>query len=321
VLDTQSTAIVAIRNLTAIITKRQDDFELENVASASSLPTPCAVLGSTTSFITKKLATVSAAYNLLQVSPQASSVTLDDIEEFPLLARTHPSDQAMAQLAVDLLQTQYNVHHFGMLFSTTGNAASTFAELVLENAVERNMIVLSQSFNNEATLDLALRQLKKSQYNYFVGIFYPEDYEMVMAKAYDLGVAGPGRFWLFNGLLAPLFTDGNINRHIVLSTKSSAFLASTGNAILHEEAGATGVKQYDRFLTQWRKLQNDTEARDYIHSKLVSCISCCVSQSAHFILISLIRLFLSLLSSLLTQTYRLLDQLTILPWFRLMSSS
>jgi hypothetical protein len=43
---------------------------------------------------------------------------------------------------------------------------------------------------------VALQRLAERNYRYFWGVFFGADYDRIMTMAYELGMAGPGRFWM-----------------------------------------------------------------------------------------------------------------------------
>ena len=50
----------------------------------------------------------------------------------------------------------------------------------------------------EEALKDALRELARAGYNYYIGAFYPEIAAPAMEIAYEMGVAGPGKFWFIS---------------------------------------------------------------------------------------------------------------------------
>jgi hypothetical protein len=255
-IDTHSSGIDAVHNLTRLISRQPSD-----IAS----PQPCAILGSSWSSETKKMATVTGVYDILQVTPSASSVSLDDKAEYPLFSRTHPSDAAMAQMSVSYLAKKMGITFFAVLFVDNDFGISYHEEVELY-ASQLNMTVKSESIPKNAEPDRirsAMQKLSKTGYNYFIGVFYEEEYERIMEIAGEVGVAGPGRFWLVSGLLASSLAEGSTR----LKSDSLAARSSFGNAIIHDEGGLSGFKQFDRFVEQWKQLGANADALDYINSK------------------------------------------------------
>jgi len=250
-------------------------------SSSLTEPQPCALMGSSWSSVTRKLATVTGVYDLPHTTSSASSVELDNAAEYPLFTRTHPSDASMALLSVDYLYTQLHVEFLAVLYidNDFGNA---YHENILQFVAEKydsNLTIVSTPFREGASddeLQLALQRLADTGYRYILGVFFENDYERIMTIAYHLGIAGPGYFWMFNGALAQQF----INGQTTLEKDSPAALATFGNAILTDEGGLPGLNPYhDRFLDEWKQIANNTQFMDYLHSKIPSTGS---SESINF---------------------------------------
>ena len=64
----------------------------------------------------------------------------------------------------------------------------------------------------EADIRSALQVFKDSEYNYFVAAFYPELFAKIMGVAYEMNLAGDGKFWLITGTvsLAPFTLSGKL---------------------------------------------------------------------------------------------------------------
>jgi len=230
-------------------------------------PQACAVMGAAWYTVSQSMATLTGVYDILQVSPSSSSLSLDETKQYPLFSRTHPSDEAKGQLAIDYFDMVLGTKNIGIFF-VNNEQGLALQETVIDAASKRNMTTRAVAFPEEydaASLRNALMQLKESGYNYFVGVFYPVTYEAVMEVAVEVGVAGPGKFWLVTGHLADAFAIGNTT----INTGSNAATGFTGIAVLHDD-GAPGLPAYDRFWAEWKKIQYNQEALDYINSKQVS---------------------------------------------------
>jgi hypothetical protein len=259
VVDTQSSPIVAVQNLADKITSRTPG----NV----KVPQACAVMGAAWHTVSQSMATVTGVYDLLQVSPSSSSMSLDSMAQYPLFSRTHPSDEAKGTLSVEYFDKVLKIKNFGIFF-VNNELGLGLQKTVLDAAAGYNMTVKSVAFPEnptEASLRNSLRQLKETGVHYFLGIFFPMSYDYVMGMAYEEGVAGSGKFWLTTGHLADSFAGGKT----MFPTNSSAARGSNGMAILHDDGGP-GLKHYDTFLREWNKLEQDEEALSYINSKQVS---------------------------------------------------
>jgi len=230
-------------------------------------PQACAVMGAAWYTVSQSMATLTGVYDILQVSPSSSSLSLDEIKQYPLFLRTHPSDEAKGQLAVEYFDMVLGTKNFGILF-VNNEQGLALQEMVSDVAFKRNMTARAVAFPEDydaASLRNALMQLKDSGYNYFLGVLYPVTYDAMMEVAVEVGVAGPGKFWLITGHSAESFA----NRNTTIKTGSNAAIGSTGIAVLHDD-GAPGLPAYEKFWTQWKKIQYNQEALDYINSKQVS---------------------------------------------------
>jgi hypothetical protein len=262
-LDSKSSGQQSMQRLTRILTRSPTDSSIR--------PQPCALLGSSWSSTTKKLATVTGVYDLPHITSSASSVDLNNMAEYPLFARTHPSDASMAQLSIDYLATQLHIDFVAVLYLDNAFGNSYNAELLKVAAQEQyHMTVVSESFRPGASDEevvVALTRLQTTGYNYFLGVFFGGDYERIMTLAHGLGIAGPGKFWMFNGALASAFVDDGST---TLPKDSPAAKATFGNAILTDEGGLPGIDpQHDAFLQAWNTgIPNDAAFTNYLHSKL-----------------------------------------------------
>lgn len=257
-VDSESSGQVAMQSLTRYLTRNPGD---------PVVPQPCVVLGSSRSSTTKQLATVSGVYDLPHITPSASSVDLDNESEYPLFSRTHPSDASMALLSIDYLSTQLNVDFVGVLYVDNGFGSSYNLELQ-KYAAQYNITLASESFRpgaEDSEVFNALQRLQDTGYRYFLGVFFAGDYERVMTKALELGIAGEDTFWMFNGALASQFINGKLE----LVEGSAAAKATFGTAILTDEGGLPGLDtHHDRFLEAWRSLGSDQAFLEYMNEKI-----------------------------------------------------
>lgn len=164
-------------------------------------PQPCAVMGAAYYTVSQSMATVAGVYDLLQVSPSSSSMSLDSMYQYPLFLRTHPSDEAKGILAVEYFEKVLKIKNFGVLFVNSDQGIS-LQKTIIDSATQRNMTVLSVAFEEDSgaeSLRNSLVQLEQSGYNYFIGVLFPLSYDYVMEIATDVGVAGSGKYWLVTG--------------------------------------------------------------------------------------------------------------------------
>jgi ABC-type branched-subunit amino acid transport system substrate-binding protein len=69
--------------------------------------------------------------------PSTSSVDLDNMSEYPLFARTHPSNASMAQLSIDYLATQLHINFVAILYLENNASGNSYhAKLLQGRAVQ-----------------------------------------------------------------------------------------------------------------------------------------------------------------------------------------
>ena len=102
----------------------------------------------------------------------------------------------------------------------------------MESVSSPYLTTLTSKQEIEDEIRRALTVLKESGYNYFVAAFYPEMLGTIMGIAYDMGLAGPGKFWLMSGTadISPFILSGKFvvekGRFLILRP-SPAYLQST----------------------------------------------------------------------------------------------
>mmetsp|Transcript_12756 Transcript_12756/g.23917 ORF Transcript_12756/g.23917 Transcript_12756/m.23917 type:complete len:922 (-) Transcript_12756:710-3475(-) len=259
VFDTQASPIPAVRGLTEMITRSPRSI---------AQPQPCAVLGTLYSTVSRKFATVTGVFDILQVAPSASSDVLDNEIAYPLFSRTHPSDSGAAKLPPKYLQEVLGVKHFAVVYISDDGYGISYLNVVLEYARANGMNVLSVPLTffptpSKDELKRELRVLLNSNLNYVVGVFFRNNYDVIMEAAYELGVAGPGKMWLFCGSLANFLYE---NAH-EFKKGSAVANATFGNAIITDGGGAPGTPKYETFVEEWKKLGDDPDTLAYINSK------------------------------------------------------
>mmetsp|Transcript_596 Transcript_596/g.926 ORF Transcript_596/g.926 Transcript_596/m.926 type:complete len:876 (-) Transcript_596:187-2814(-) len=259
IFDTQASPIPAVRGLTEMLTR--------STASVFQ-PQPCAVMGTLYSSVSTKFATVTGVYDLLQVAPGASSDLLDNEAQYPLFSRTHPSDGGSAKLLPAYLQDVLNVTNFAIVYIADDGYGLSFVHVVQDYAKSHNTNVLSVplSFYPHPTkeqIKSELEVLLKSDLNYVLGVFFSDNYAMIMEAAGELGVAGPGKMWLFCGAIGEYLYDQAQDFEI----DSVLAKATYGNAVITDGGGAPGTTEHQNFVEVWKQMGEDTETLDYINLK------------------------------------------------------
>jgi hypothetical protein len=265
VFDTQASPITAIRLLTDIITR--SPLSSSGAAEPKMKPQPCAIMGTLYSDVSEKFATNTGVFDLLQVAPGASSEELQNKKQYPLFARTHPSDGGSARLLPEYLHDVMGVTKIVIVY-VNNNYGEAYYKIVQDYAKSKGITLLSVPIPSYpmATKDEIKELLKivlKSQMNYIIGVFFSEDYDTIMEAAEEVGVAGPGKFWLFcGGLVSHLYDKAQ-----TFKRGSALAKATFGNAVITDGGGAPGMEEYELFVKEWKKLGDNSDVLNYVNSK------------------------------------------------------
>lgn len=251
--------------------------------ASPSLPVPTAVIGAYRSAVSGPLATLGGVTGMPQFSAASTSTDLDNRDRFPLFGRTVPSAAADAAAAVDYFNTAFDgggVSHFGVLHIKDSYGTS-FARALQVAGRDAGMSVTVASLPirgeedasdpevRRAHITSAIEQLKRTGVRYFFGVFFYEDYEVVMSEAYRQGIAGHDYFWVFgDGLLdlgqTTFDASSPSGRELIEASRGSAVLAFAEPTVLE------GQPHYDALLRHWRDdiWNRDGEGRRHIDAKM-----------------------------------------------------
>ncbi|GFH46577.1 predicted protein [Chaetoceros tenuissimus] len=78
-----------------------------------------------------------------------------------------------------------------------------------------------------------LKPLLDSKLNYIIGVFFSDNYAMIMETAYEMGLVGDGKMWLFCGSLAEYLYK--FDAHFEIG--SDLAKATYGNAVITDGGG------------------------------------------------------------------------------------
>ncbi len=261
VFDTMKSPISSVKSFTELITRKPSD---------TTKPQPCGIMGSIYSMVSVKLALITGVYDLMQISPGASSESLENTNQYPLFSRTHPSDGGAAELLPQYLHEVMNVTKFAIVYIADDDYGTDYYEVVQDYANKHNMTLLPIPLQitlpvkkPEQEVKEKLRILKESQMNYVVGVFFRDSYELIMEAAVDIGVVGPGKFWLFFGGLVSYLYDSTV----IFKKGSKLAKATYGNAVITDGGGAVGIPEYEAFVNEWKDLGYNPEKLNYVNSK------------------------------------------------------
>ena len=268
----------AIQDLMNVMSRSIDVTDIIDHSSKSSSSAeqqrqlqPCAILGPKFSSVSVQFATITGIYDLLQISPSASSLELENNNEYPTFARTHPSDGGSGKIMIDYLFRDLNVTKF-VVVHTGDSYGDEYNKVINDYASKKNLTCVSKRLNVNDVSEKSVKELLKDistqqEVNYFVGIFYSIHYETIMTVAGDLGLAGNGKLWIFSGSLSHYLYYGSKTypRNSILAN------ATFGNAILSDgignSVGSGMIPEYDAFVQEWEKLVQENTTIQYFNSK------------------------------------------------------
>ena len=249
--DTRFSPIYAARQLQEILRRQH----------SPSTPWPIALVGAARSAVSQTLSILAGVYELPQVSASSTSSALDNKASSPFFARTVPTNQGDAKATILYLQS-LGVTHMGVIY-IRDEFGTSFNSQILEEANKVGMQVLSTSFDaDRKSIVTGIKLLQESGFAYFMGIFNPETWEIVVREAFRAGIIGsPDYVWLLSDASQELAQPG-----FVLNRKTEADLASaidgTGVVLLAVEPNSEFDKALSELQTNTEMQQNFVAAHD-----------------------------------------------------------
>jgi len=215
---------------------------------------PCAVIGAHRSSVSIPLSIYTGFRNLVQVSATSTSVDLDDSSQYPLFARTIPSDHGnsipIMMYFSGILKVKYlsviNVNDaYGNAFVDGLRKAAN----QIDPGINIHQIPVDDGAVNFTDVVSSLKSVK---YRFiFAIIFSRKTHNALLKEAYKQGVAGNGKHnWFF----ADSFADTLEGQ--TFEYDSSLHLAYRGIATIQTVGGVKGRGTYDKFVSEMETLRN-----------------------------------------------------------------
>mmetsp|Transcript_12125 Transcript_12125/g.35439 ORF Transcript_12125/g.35439 Transcript_12125/m.35439 type:complete len:990 (-) Transcript_12125:254-3223(-) len=228
----------------------------------------CALLGAALSGISIPTSIISGLRGYTQVSPVSTSSALDNPAQYPLFARTVPSDDGTAVAAIIYLSRVLGVKHLGILHvnDAYGSAfARGLSEAAKKYAPDMDLRVTDvPNSASDKIMGRAVDFLVNTEFRYFFAVvLITEDFNNLMTMAYERGIAGTGQHtWMFSdgagsALADPKDREGKVHR------------ASRGAGMIQAEGGLPSStiggprNKYDKFVEALRGVKNPTDI-DYL---------------------------------------------------------
>ncbi|KAL7554818.1 hypothetical protein ACHAWF_018402 [Thalassiosira exigua] len=112
-------------------------------------------------------------------------------------------------------------------------------------------VVHGAHYTSSDDVDEAVRNLARTGYRVFVGVFYTGDYERVMESAHRHGIAGPGYTWILTDGFGPDYFHGKafpVGSPLAVASQGLGVVMAHGGR--RTEGGGTG---YDRLMDAWTR--------------------------------------------------------------------
>lgn len=188
--------------------------------------------------------------------------------QFPLFARTVPSDVDNAVPIVKFFRHKLNATHLSILYVNNGygNAFADDLKLAALTHTPDLMIEeheLSEKANtNPQLVTNVIHEIKDSQFSYIFAALNEEIIDAVMEEAYHQGVAGNGvHNWFFSN------SFGDIDDR-TFEKNSPLHLAYRGVGRMTVSGGHAGMSSFDTFACNLRTLRSSPPDLDYLASLL-----------------------------------------------------
>ena len=249
--DTRFSPMYASQHLLDILNNRE---ATTTTAYSSSPASPIAIVGAARSAVSQTLSILAGVYELPQISASSTSAALDNKESSPYFARTVPTNSNDAKATILYLH-YLGVTHLGVIF-IQDEFGTAFHVALLEEASNRDITIFSTSFDDNESTDsivTGIQELRKSGLRYFMGIFNPRTWKVVVREASRAGIMGtPEYSWLLSDASLELTQQGfKLND---TEADLAAAVDGVGVVLLKVEPNA-GTAAFDKALSE---LENNT---------------------------------------------------------------
>jgi len=224
---------------------------------------PCAFIGADRSADSIPTSIVTGLMGYPQISPAATSVSLDDKSQHPLFGRTVPSDDGNTVPIVKFLRNVLNIKHLALIH-VSDNYGSDFA-IGLRRAAELHapdMIIYQIPLDEgEETFEDVIASVKRTGYRFiFCLVFSTETHDALLTEGYKQGVAGTGEHnWIFADSFLGILTDRTFKKG------STLHKVYAGTGMIEVSGGIPGINSFDVYQSQMKQLLNPTDLQ-YLES-------------------------------------------------------
>jgi hypothetical protein len=226
---------------------------------------PCAFIGAYESAISIPTSILTGLQGFLQVSGVATSEALDDKTQYPLFARTIPTDAGIAFPIISYLRNVLHVTHLAVIHDSDAYAIASADSLRIAAEQHAPDMIIHQITLGDGYLSMedAVSSFKNSQFRFVFAIVPPAEatHDKLLMEAYRQGVAGTGLHnWLF-----PASFD-RVIRNRELEKGSELSLAYRGVGVFGAANGVSLLPNYDKFAAKMEELAKHPEDLAYLYS-------------------------------------------------------
>lgn len=278
-VDTKRDPTHAFAVVNELIRASSTDCDLSNTQQTNRMILPCAFVGAIDSLVTKTTALVTGQKGIPQVSPTSTLGVLSDKRDFPLFARTIPSDAFAAEIFVRFLHDTLGIRHVFLICQShpftlsvlksireairrlgwaPGEDADDDNVLYMEErlieSIESMNISASANVYSEGSIYEAVEAMKDSDYRFVLALTL-ESYttDRLMEVAYEYGVAGTTsgtHQWWFPETLRNILNNRKLEKDSVLAK------AYNGVGYVYQTIEREG-NSYKTFVEQSRELRKE----------------------------------------------------------------
>ena len=218
---------------------------------------PCAFLGASRSAVSIPTSIVTGLLGYPQVSASSTSADLDDVSQYPLFARTVPSDRGNAVPIIMYLRNVLEIKNLAVV-NVNDSYGNNFVEGMRVAAEEHAPDLIIQQIpldEGQGSIEAAVESLKSSRCRFVFGlVFTRETHDALLTEAYNQGVAGTGlHTWLFADSFGSTL-DGR-----TFENGSPLHLSYRGTGLLEISGGVEGLPDFDSFSAKMAELKNPTD--------------------------------------------------------------
>ena len=254
--DTEINGAVTLNHVAEVTSEQRStlDTRMTQQQRPEQRPRPCAFIGAAHSIVSLSSSLLTGLRGYPQVSPSSTSANLDDKQQYPLFARSIPSDHANAIPIVQYFGEVLGVRHLAII-NINDSYGSSFVQGMLLAARSHGM---DMAFHHVAiegdivSIREAIHSIKEIQYNYIWCIVYAiEMHDQIIEEATKEGIAGTGiHNWFFSDSYIGLVPSRLYEAGSVWDK------GYNGVGMIEASAGIPGLLLYDKFRSKLAEINN-----------------------------------------------------------------